>query len=287
MNVGDVCQRLGRIAPLRLAESWDNVGLLVGDRGATVNRVMTCLTLTPAVVAEAVQRRVDLVVVHHPLPFKPLATITGDTTVGRMLLALIGGGVAVYSAHTAFDSASGGINQSWAIGLGATCIGPLIPKSPVEHVPDVAGPGARPAEDQGVGAGRFATLADAVTLDRLAVLAAEVCGAAEVRVVGGRREIRRVAIACGSGGSFLMAAAACECQAMITGEATFHTCLEAESIGIDLVLVGHFASERFAMVRLADVLRAELLASGIACDIFASDADVNPIRTIAIAQRKD
>ncbi|MFG0261220.1 MAG: Nif3-like dinuclear metal center hexameric protein, partial [Novipirellula sp. JB048] len=78
-SVDQVCQTLAELAPLRLAESWDNVGLLVGDRQATVARLMTCLTITPAVVQEAIEEGVDLVVAHHPLPFKPLARLTTDT----------------------------------------------------------------------------------------------------------------------------------------------------------------------------------------------------------------
>jgi dinuclear metal center YbgI/SA1388 family protein len=271
MNVGEVCDILADVAPLRLAEGWDNVGLLVGDRSASAVRIMTCLTITPAVVEEAVRRRVNLVITHHPLPFKPLAKITTDSTVGAMLLSLIAAEIAVYSAHTAFDSAARGINQTWASGLGATASGPLLAANQTSDGPE-----------ETVGSGRWAMLPGPLTLDQLARSAAMVCAATDVRVVGSGQEIWKVAIACGSGGSFLQAALACGCQAMITGEATFHTCLEAEALGIDLVLVGHFASERFAMVQLASDLQAAITAAGSECDVFASDADVNPLRTIVI-----
>lgn len=283
MNVGEVCDIMADVAPLRLAENWDNVGLLVGDRGASAARVMTCLTITPAVVEEAVRRRADLVVVHHPLPFKPLAKITTDSTVGSMLLCLIAAEIAVYSAHTAFDSAPGGINQAWANELGATAIGPLVPVNPTGDLTAGQGPGEVNAS---VGSGRWAMLTGPLTLDQLAGSAAKVCGATDVRVVGCGQEIWKVAIACGSGGSFLQAALACGCQAMITGEATFHTCLEAEALGINLVLVGHFASERFAMVQLASDLHAAIVAKGSQCEVFASAADVNPLRTIVITSAK-
>jgi len=268
------------MAPLHLAESWDNVGLLVGDRGAPVVRIMTCLTITPDVVEEAVQRRVDLIVVHHPLPFKPLAKITTDSTVGSLLLGLIAGEVAVYSAHTAFDSAASGINQSWAKELGATEIRPLNPAD--SQIANIKEHDLSSSDDALVGGGRCATLAGPLTLGQLAVAAAKVCGAQDVRVVGSGQAIWKVAIACGSGGSFLQAAVACGCQAMITGEATFHTCLEAQAVGMDLVLVGHFSSERFAMERLASDLLTAIVGNGSECDVFASTADVNPLRTIVI-----
>ena len=109
---------LEEFAPSRLAAEWDNVGLLVGDSRAAVARVMTCLTITPASAAEAVRGRADLVVAHHPLPFAALKRVTSETTAGRLLLGLIAARVAVYSPHTAFDSAPAGINGRLAAGLG-------------------------------------------------------------------------------------------------------------------------------------------------------------------------
>ncbi len=128
-TVGEVAQVLEQLAPLALAEDWDNVGLLVGDADWPADRVMTCLTVTPETVAEAVERNAQLIVAHHPLPFRPVKSITSDTTAGRLLLELIRNSIALYSAHTAFDSASAGINQHLAIGLGLQEIMPLKPAS--------------------------------------------------------------------------------------------------------------------------------------------------------------
>src|SRR5689334_23056183 len=110
-TVQEVCDFLETFAPARLAEEWDNVGLLVGDRKRPVRKVMTCLTITPASAAEAVAEGVDLIVTHHPLPFKPLKRLTADSLPGRLLLQLIGANIAVHSPHTAFDSAAAGINE--------------------------------------------------------------------------------------------------------------------------------------------------------------------------------
>ena len=81
----DLTAELEQLAPLRLAAAWDNVGLLVAAGRPTIERLMTCLTLTPAVAREAVAERADLVVSHHPLPFRPVSRITGDTTTGSVL----------------------------------------------------------------------------------------------------------------------------------------------------------------------------------------------------------
>ena len=89
LSVSSIAAFLENFAPNRLAAEWDNVGLLVGDGQQDVERVITCLTVTPASVAEAVAEKADLIVTHHPLPFRPVRRLTADTPEGRMLLDLI------------------------------------------------------------------------------------------------------------------------------------------------------------------------------------------------------
>ena len=110
-KLSGVCDYLETFAPPRLAEEWDNVGLLVGHRDLEVGRIMTCLTITPASVREAIDQSANLIVTHHPLPFRPLKRITNQTVAGSLLLALIESRIAIYSPHTSLDSAAEGINQ--------------------------------------------------------------------------------------------------------------------------------------------------------------------------------
>jgi dinuclear metal center YbgI/SA1388 family protein len=124
-SVASVVELLERFAPLHLAAEWDNVGLLLGDRAARVQRVMTCLTLTPDVAEEAIESKVRLIVTHHPILFRPLKRLTAAHPEGRMLMALIRAGIAVYSPHTAFDNTTGGINDILARRLALTEVVPL------------------------------------------------------------------------------------------------------------------------------------------------------------------
>jgi dinuclear metal center YbgI/SA1388 family protein len=124
-TVASILEELGRLAPLPLAAEWDNVGLLLGDRAAEVRRVMTCLTVTPESAGEAVEAGAQLVITHHPVLFRAVKRLTTDTPEGRMLTALVRAGVAVYSAHTAYDDTAGGINDQLARGLGLTAVEPL------------------------------------------------------------------------------------------------------------------------------------------------------------------
>src|SRR4051794_32031703 len=102
---------LDRFAPPGLAADWDNVGLLLGDRAGELRALMTCLTVTPASAAEAVEGGAQLVVPPPPVLFRAVKRLTTATPEGRTLLSLIRAGVAVYSPHTAFDNTRGGINE--------------------------------------------------------------------------------------------------------------------------------------------------------------------------------
>lgn len=256
-TVETVGQFLQQVAPLETAEQWDNVGLLVGDRAALVRRVMTCLTVTPTTAAEAIRRRADLIVPHHPLPFRPLKHLTSDTTVGRLLLELIAARTAVYSLHTAFDSAAQGINQRLATGLGLEDIGPLV------------------SIQEGKGAGRRGALPEPVAFAVLIDRVKRLLGIEQVQVVGDlQRSIRTLAIGCGAADEFLQAARQRGCDAMLLGEARFHTCLEAEASGIALILPGHFASERFAVERLAELLGQQFAE----LEVWASQDERDPLQ---------
>ncbi len=242
-TVDSVVFAIDALAPQRLAEEWDNVGLLVGRRDRSVDRIMTCLTLTPAAAAEAIRECADVVVSHHPLPFRPLQRVTSDSTTGRVLMDLVEARIAVISPHTAFDSAITGINFQIGRGVGLEDTQPLVPLA------DDRGPPS-------LGAGRWGELPAACSLRDLARRTAQFLGVAQLQMVGDpQREVRRVAIACGSGGEFLAAARTFACDCLITGEARFHTCLQAEAEDVALVLPGHFASERFAIEWLAEHLR--------------------------------
>ena len=258
-KLSEICEFLDRLAPPELAEDWDNVGLLVGDADRDVRRVMTCLTVTPDSAAEAMEESADLVVSHHPLPFRPVRRITGDSTPGRMLLDLIGARVAVYSAHTAFDSTGRGVNARLAEGLGLGDVAPLAPHETLSG---------------DLGGGRCGELAAAIPLIEAIANLKRFLGVEHVQVVGRMdRPVRRVAVACGAAGEFLTQAIAAKCDLFVTGETNFHTCLEAQARGIALVLTGHFASERFAVELLAGDLQPQFAE----LEVWASRREANPL----------
>jgi dinuclear metal center YbgI/SA1388 family protein len=131
-RISDLATWLEGFAPARLAESWDNVGLLLGDPAATVERVMTCLTVTPDTAAEAVAEGAGAIVSHHPIFFRAVKglRVRDDDPQGSTLWSLARNGVAVLSPHTAFDNTEGGINDGLARRLGLADVGPLRPSPP-------------------------------------------------------------------------------------------------------------------------------------------------------------
>ncbi len=252
---------LEQIAPLALAETWDNVGLLAGDRSDEVGRIMTCLTFTETTLQEAIDTHANLVVVHHPIPFKPISRVSGDSITGRLLLHAIRAGIAIYSMHTAWDNANQGINRQWAAVLGLKDQSPLIP-SPVPALKEL-----------NLGTGICGTVAPSTTVAAIQAIISSFLPSASVRSTHPPHQpITKLGIVCGSGGSMVGIAAEQGCDGFLTGEATYHQCLESESLGMAMIMTGHHASEFFGMQSLAKIL-SDLLPQ-IHC--FASTREDSP-----------
>ncbi len=111
MKLAALLEQLDSLVPLRLAESWDRVGLHLGDGDWSVSRGMVCIDLTPAVLGEAVEMKADLVIAYHPPIFEPLRSLVASDPRQRMLLEAARRRIALYSPHTALDAVAGGVND--------------------------------------------------------------------------------------------------------------------------------------------------------------------------------
>ncbi|QDU21241.1 Nif3-like dinuclear metal center hexameric protein [Urbifossiella limnaea] len=345
-TVADLAAALNAFAPPHTAADWDNVGLLLGDPAAPVGRVMTCLTVTPDVAAEAVGEKADLIVSHHPILFRGAKTLVAGKGDGDVVLPLARAGVAVYSPHTAFDNCPGGVNDVLCRRLGVRNAVPLRPREGPRqfkiavYVPDAdlakvsdalfaAGAGvigkyeqcsfrvpgkgtffgtddtnpvvgqkgrredvdewrlevlvpeanvtaavramraAHSYEEvafdiyqlragQSGGEGRVGELEAPATLGELAKRAKTELGAASVQVVGdSSRTVRKVGVACGAAGEFLVDSVRAGVDVFITGELRFHDALSARAAGVGVIVPGHYATERPAVEELAAKLAAD------------------------------
>jgi len=363
VTVNDVVERLESIAPVARAAIWDNVGLLIGSRTSSVDRVLTCLTLTRPVAEEAAAQPAQLIITHHPILFRGVKRLTADTPEGRTVLTLVRAGISVYCPHTGFDNGPGGINDQIAGRLQLGDVRPLrathgadvckivafVPEADLTRVADAAfaagagvignyrecgfrvagtgsffgGEAANPAvgqrgrreeapeyrfeavctrdkvagairavraahsyeepaldvypltaADDRVGEGRIGLLTSSCSLSDLAARVQSVLGSGPVQYIGdGRRPVRSVAIACGAAGEYWSDARAQGADVFLTGEMRFHDLLAAQADCVSVVLPGHYATERFAMVDLAAWLAAQF--PGVVAS--ASEADADPV----------
>lgn len=114
----EIFKLIEEIAPRHLAESWDNVGLQVGDPKAAVERVLLTLDVNFHVAKEAVEKGAGLIVSHHPVMLKPLKCIDLSKPAGALISFIIGKNINVYTAHTNLDVAAGGVNYALGERLG-------------------------------------------------------------------------------------------------------------------------------------------------------------------------
>ena len=126
MKLDEICHVLEGIAPLHLAQSWDNVGLLAGDSQAECISTSLAIDLTDAVLDEAIQHKHDLVMAYHPPLFKPISSLRADSSgTDGIIWKAIRNNIAVYSMHTALDAADGGTNDVLAEMCGAADVQPF------------------------------------------------------------------------------------------------------------------------------------------------------------------
>ena len=232
VTLGEVLAALdARYAPA-LAESWDAVGLVCGDRDEPVRRVLFAVDPVETVVDELLETGADLLVTHHPLFLTAVHGVPADDPKGRLVHRLVRAGAALFVAHTNADRAADcGVNDALAAALGLTGCVPLEPVAP----------GSRQ------GLGRVGTLEEPHTLRQFAerVAAALPPTAGGVRVAGDPgRPVRTVAVCGGSGGSLYGAAAAADADVLLTSDLKHHSVSESQqSPGPAVCDVAHFASE--------------------------------------------
>lgn len=245
LAVRDFYNAIDNIAPFSTAEPWDNVGLLAGSMDSPVTRALVALDATADVIAEAVSRKAELIVTHHPVIFSGLKVLERDGIPWLLARA----GLSVISAHTNYDIAEGGVNDALA-----ACLGFLV----------IRAAGSPPLC-------RAGELPVAMQPAEFSGYVRERLGAPGVRYMEGPRPVKTVAVCGGSGGGYLEAVVESGADAFVTGECKHHVWLEAARWGMTLVEAGHFHTENPAMAplakRLAELMRpAEVLLSGTCAD---------------------
>lgn len=129
MNINSIIEHLEQLAPPSLQESYDNSGLIIGDRDVEVESVLLCLDSVEAVIDEAIKLGCGMVVAHHPILFSGLQSLTGRNYIERTILKAIKNDIAIYAIHTNLDNVKNGVNKKMAEKIGLTNLQILSPKA--------------------------------------------------------------------------------------------------------------------------------------------------------------
>ncbi|MCL4164420.1 UNVERIFIED_CONTAM: hypothetical protein GTU68_033483 [Idotea baltica] len=129
MLIKELVDYLECIAPLEYQESYDNSGLIVGDKNDKITNVLVCLDSTESVIDEAIEKNCNIIIAHHPIIFKGLKKLTGKNYIERTIIKAIKNNIAIYAYHTNLDNITGGVSFKMAEKLKLQNVQILAPKS--------------------------------------------------------------------------------------------------------------------------------------------------------------
>lgn len=240
-KVIDIFNCLDELAPCELQESYDNAGFLTGSAGAPVKRVLVALDITDWVIGEAVEKKADVIVSHHPLIRTDYKRVTDQDAVGRKVVRMLNGGIAAICMHTNLDYAEEGMNAQLAKTLGLLDIEQLDQTGTDRY-------------GRAVGCGRIGRLPHAMESGEFFAYLCDMLDSRGLRFYDSGRTISRVGVCGGSGGDFLDNALAKNCDAYVTADLKYASFLTAREEGITLVDADHFCTENVACPMLREVL---------------------------------
>jgi dinuclear metal center YbgI/SA1388 family protein len=255
---------LEQLAPLELAENWDNVGIIVDPRdaaaGSHFSRALLTVDFTAHTLEEAALSGAELIVAYHPPIFAGLKRFRRGVAAERLIVEAVARGLTIYSPHTALDAARGGMAE-W---LGRACGGgEMRPIAPW-------------AGDAQLGAGRLVTLPAPLPLAEVIVRIKQYLGLEHVRVSAPEpaQLVSTLAVCPGAGGSLFQALGPVDL--LLTGEMRHHDILARRSVGTAVVLTDHSNCERGYLPLFAERLRSA--CPGL--EVSVSQLDAEPLRIV-------
>ena len=228
-----VAEVVNRLAPRRLAEEWDNPGLLIGDPTTEVKKIFVCLDVLDDKISQAIELDAQLIVAHHPLIFRAIKNVRFDLPLGNKIARLIKNNLAVFAAHTNLDTATGGVNDVLSEKIGLVDVKLL--------------------GEEEFSMCRLGNLKEPLTAADFARHVKKVLNAD-----AGNFLIRKVGVCGGAGADFIQKAKFFGAQAFVTGDVKYHDAQAAVENEIHVVDAGHFATEFPIVHVLAEYLRDEL-----------------------------
>lgn len=240
----ELMEKLEELAPRNLACDWDNPGLLAGRRDKEVKKVLVALDATDAVIDQAVREHADLLLTHHPLIFRALKQVSDEDFISRRILRLLQADISYIAMHTNFDAAPGCMAD-----LAAELIGIRNGES-LELTGEKDGTAA--------GIGKVGMLEKPVALDDLAKQVKQAFGLPFVLIYGKNtapKQVSRVAISPGAGGSMIRYALEKQAEVLITGDIGHHDAIDAAAQGMAIMDAGHYGLEHIFIPFMADYVK--------------------------------
>lgn len=265
MLVKDFAKVIEDFAPKNLAESYDNVGLQIGDANDEIKGILVSLDATNDVVEEAKAKGCNLIYTHHPLLYRKPSTITSETLLGRKIMNIIKANISLYSAHTNLDSTQNGITEALVSLLG-------YDKFEIMEVNK---------NDIKSGVGRIVTLENSKSAKKLIEETKEKLNIKSLKASGDlNKEIRKIAFVNGSGEDYLGLALKLGADAIITGDTTYHYVSDFTEEGLVIIDAGHFATEWITFKKTALIIEEKLRNSGFDLPIHYSEVIHDPYNFI-------
>ena len=281
-NLSGIIRILDNLAPPFLAEEWDNCGLQLGNPAWPVTKIWVALDPTLQVVEAACAQKVDLLITHHPLIFKPLKSIEFQTPLGTVINMATRHNLAIFAAHTNLDSTVGGLNDILARRLGLKDLKPLVP-------PEAGGEIKQFKDDVDLliprectpGMGRVGHLGKTMDLKSLARAIKKKMGLKIIKFAGDPHlSIKKAAVCTGSGSSLLGSFFDSGAQVYISGDMRYHDARDVEAANLGIIDIGHFSSECFVAEDLAARLSTIFEKSGIEVGVEACDIEKDPFEVL-------
>ncbi|MCB2292579.1 Nif3-like dinuclear metal center hexameric protein [Clostridium algoriphilum] len=249
-----------KIAPTKLKEDYDNVGLMVGDKEDRVTKILIALDCTMDVIYEAKEKGCNFILTHHPLLFVKPETITADTLIGKKVIQLIKNGINVYASHTNLDSVEGGLNDIATEILGYNKYKIIEPSKNINSNEGYAG------------IGRLVHLDEPIRLAQLCENVKKFYRAEFIRYVGHDNDlIKTIAIINGSGEDFFHESIRLGADCIITGDTKYHGACDLLEENVALIDAGHFATEWVPFKMFGEKFKNNLVKNGYDNEVIFSE----------------
>ena len=245
MQIAKIISILDVMAPFETAESWDNVGLMVGDPAQEVTAIVVSLDPSFEVIAWAQENAADCIITHHPLFFEPIRCLNLQEITAKKVSMLLASRISLVSMHTNLDTAQDGVADVLAQKLSLNNI-----------------------EKNGV------LRTGSVTGEKMLPLWSRDLPFENIRLVDSGTPVRLVCACPGSGMDYWRDAYASGCDTFVTGDVKYHAALDAKEAGMNVVDLGHHGTEELIVVPFMERLQQELQGVYISAyestDIFMS-----------------